>query len=72
MQVVAVAVNSGLVAYPTGYDLVWRGAGVALWRPQPPPGYSALGCVAAEGSNPPQLTTVVCVHSQVLAYRQAV
>ena len=58
------AVNSGLVAYPTSYKLLWQGSGVSLWRPRPPAGYAALGCVAAPGTKPPALTTVVCVHSQ--------
>ena len=64
-QVVAVAVNSGLVEFPTGYDRVWQGDRAALWRPRAPAGYAALGCVAAMGSDPPALTTVVCVHTQV-------
>lgn len=56
MQVAVAAVNSGLVAFPVGYELVWEWApskpgdpGVALWRPIPPPGYVALGCVASSG-----------------------
>lgn len=40
------AVNSGLVAFPTGYTRVFQQEGIALWRPTPPPGYVALGCVA--------------------------
>lgn len=37
-EVLTVAVNSGLAAYPVGFRRVWQGAGGALWRPLPPPG----------------------------------
>lgn len=40
------AAGSGLLAYPLSYTLAWQGQGVVLWRPVPPPGYVALGCVA--------------------------
>lgn len=46
-QVIAVAINSGLVTYPTGYTLVWESSGISFWRPIPPPGYVAMGCVAS-------------------------
>lgn len=46
-QVIAVAINSGLVTYPTGYTLVWESPGISLWRPVPPAGYVAMGCVAS-------------------------
>lgn len=40
------AAGSGLLAYPLSYTLAWQGQGVVVWRPVPPPGYVALGCVA--------------------------
>jgi Vacuolar protein sorting-associated protein 62 len=62
LQVLAVAVNSGFVAHPLGYDLVWANGGVSIWRPQPPEGYRALGCIAGRGAARPSLTACVCVH----------
>jgi hypothetical protein len=43
--VLALAINSGLVTYPAGYSRAWAAEGVTLWRPQPQPGYRALGLV---------------------------
>jgi hypothetical protein len=45
-QIIAIAINSGLVTYPTGFKLVWESPGVSLWRPIPPPGYVPMGCIA--------------------------
>lgn len=50
--------------FPVHYLLVWRdfsGGGLTVWRPQPPAGYQALGCLAAKGLDPPARTAVVCV-----------
>eukprot|EP00798_Chlamydomonas_sp_ICE-L_P025166 gene25166-10797_t len=64
-QVVTVAINSGLVAYPLGYVLVWEGEEVALWRPTPPAGYVAMGCVAtASPDTPPSTKLVGCLHKR--------
>ncbi|GFR52308.1 hypothetical protein Agub_g14845, partial [Astrephomene gubernaculifera] len=74
-QVATLAVNSGLVAFPMSYDLIWvaTDGSVAIWRPVPPPGYVALGCLAGEGIGggeggstavvppPPPLSAVGCV-----------
>ena len=59
------AVNSGLVAFPTGYDPAWSASGIHLWRPQPPKGYLALGCLATSGVEAPSLTAMVCLHHTV-------
>ena len=59
------AINSGLVEFPTGYDLAWQGGNVCLWKPTAPPGYAPIGCVFGLGSEPPALSAVVCVHRQV-------
>lgn len=59
------AINSGLVTYPTGFAIAWSGAGLTLWRPKPQKGYVALGCIADQGVEPPSLTTVVCLHESV-------
>lgn len=61
----ALAVNSGLVAFPSGYDPVWSASGIQLWRPKAPEGYIALGCLATAGIEPPSLTVMVCLHHTV-------
>ena len=62
VQVLALAVNSGLVAFPTGYDTVWSAPGIHLWRPKTPEGYLALGCLATTSTEAPSLTAMVCLH----------
>ena len=64
-QVLALAVNSGLVAFPTAYDTVWSAPGIYLWRPKSPEGYISLGCLATSSNEPPSLTTMVCLHHTV-------
>jgi hypothetical protein len=57
----------GGTAPPDGFELVWRDAGSGaqercqLWRPIPPPGFAALGCVATPGGVEPQRGLVRCV-----------
>ena len=46
---VAIAINSGLVTYPTAFRRAWQSGDCALWYPVPPAGYVALGCVATLG-----------------------
>ena len=58
------AVNSGLAAYPTGYSQVWAGAGTAIWRATPPPGYVALGDLVAPEGQAPDLSAMVCLHGE--------
>ena len=62
LQVVALAVNSGLVAFPTGYDLAWSATGIHLWRATCPEGYIALGCLATSSTDMPNLTAMACLH----------
>ena len=54
--------NSGLVAFPTSYNIAWSAPGIHLWRPNPPEGYLALGCLATPSSDPPGQTAMVCIH----------
>jgi len=61
MQVVAVAVNSGLVTFPVSYSVAYKTSGLTIWTPQPPEGYAALGCVASPGDDSPALTEVACI-----------
>ena len=65
IQVIAVAINSGLVEFPTGYDLAWQKGNVSIWQPIAPPGYAAIGCLFGVGSEPPSPSTIVCVHQKV-------
>ena len=62
----AVALNSGFVARPTGYTRAGSAAGLTLWLPDTPEGYAALGCVAAPGSEPPPTAAGACVHRDAL------
>ena len=60
-QVVAVAVNSGLVTFPVSYSVAYKTSGLTIWMPEAPEGYTALGCVANPGDDPPALTEVACI-----------
>ena len=64
MQVIAVAINSGFVEFPTGYDVAWHQGNVSIWQPRAPPGYAPVGCLFGVGSEPPPLSAVVCVHQK--------
>ena len=64
-QVMAVAINSGIVAFPTGYECVTTVGEVKIWRPLAPEGYVVLGCLAGAGSEPPAPSQMVCVHASV-------
>ena len=61
-QVLALAVNSGLVAFPVSYDKAWSDSGIHLWQPMCPEGYIALGCLATPTPDTPAQTAMVCVH----------
>ncbi len=67
-EVMTVAVNSGLVAYPSSFMKVWTGGGATIWRPVPPEGYVSVGDVATcgENSTPPELSEVLCLHQSTL------
>ena len=53
--------EEGSLAQPVGFTEVWNDAGsgahrdVKIYRMDPPPGYTCLGYVAAEGSSVPDL-----------------
>jgi hypothetical protein len=64
--VVALALNSGFVARPTGYARAGAAAGLTLWLPTPPPGYAALGCLATPGPDAPPVAAGACVHTAAL------
>ena len=61
----AVAVNSGFITFPKSFQRVHAQPGLYIWRPEPPKGYVALGCLATPEDTPPSLTDVGCVHSAV-------
>ncbi|MFH8810065.1 hypothetical protein ACH4GZ_22920 [Streptomyces hygroscopicus] len=68
LMIAPVAVASGVVASPVGYERLWydKGTGATLdgsvWRPIPPAGYVALGDVwMAGGTTAPPRNAVYCV-----------
>jgi hypothetical protein len=61
-EVLAVAVNSGLVAYPTAFTHMWSGAGASVWRPRAPEGYLAVGDLLTLDDRMPELSEMVCLH----------
>ncbi len=54
--------------FPRRYEVAWdAGEGLVLWRPVPPPGYVALGCVATSSPHePPPLQHQACVRQEAL------
>ncbi|KAL4858517.1 Vacuolar protein sorting-associated protein 13C [Chlorella vulgaris] len=65
-EVLVVAVNSGLAAFPTSYVKLWMGGGGTIWRPQPPPGYVAAGDLFSVGDERPELSAMVCLHERTV------
>ncbi|XP_057959044.1 uncharacterized protein LOC131151699 [Malania oleifera] len=76
--VMAVNNTYGRVRKPLGFKLVGLFSGIqgleggdghsdcSLWMPVAPPGYSALGCVAHIGSQPPPIHIVFCLRSDLV------
>ncbi|KAJ8767440.1 hypothetical protein K2173_017484 [Erythroxylum novogranatense] len=80
--VMAVSNTYGRVQKPVRFDLITffsssQGSGddayanldnaCSLWMPVAPPGYTALGCVAHTGSQPPPNHIVYCLRSDLVA-----
>lgn len=66
-QVHAIALNSGLAANPVGFRKIWEdGSEVALWYPEAPDDYVALGCFATTDNMPPATTLCLCLHRSTL------
>jgi vacuolar protein sorting-associated protein 13A/C len=65
-EVMCVALASGIVAWPLGFQKVWNGGTAVVWEALPPDGYTAIGCLVTTGDQPPWLNSMVCVHSAVL------
>jgi len=70
-QVTLVHANDpGALAAPVDWKLVWTDYGsggildTSIWRPVPPKGYVALGCVAVQGYNKPVLPGFRCVKKE--------
>jgi hypothetical protein len=61
--------DSGAVASPTDYQLIWadKGSGArrdgAVWRPVPPAGYVALGDLFWNGYSKPPTNAIWCVRA---------
>lgn len=63
-EVLTVAVNSGIAAYPASYSRVWSVDGATIWRPVAPEGYVAMGDVLVLGDEEPELSEVLCLHGK--------
>ena len=71
--------GDGALAAPTSFVQVFRDTGsrarkpenkegtLALWRPVPPPGYVALGCVATANHRTPSADCVRCVRRDLVS-----
>jgi hypothetical protein len=71
--------GDGALAPPTSYVQVYRDSGsrmrkpeykegtLALWRPVPPPGYVAMGCVATPNHRTPGADAVRCVRRDLVS-----
>ena len=71
--VVALKVAYGRVKRPIGFRFICSILGstsdsdaCCLWHPIPPQGYVSLGCVAHVGAESPSLTSVYCVHQNLV------
>ena len=59
VQVLTVAVNSGLVTFPTGFTKLGSARGLTLWKPVPVKDYVALGHVASDTEDEPSVKQVL-------------
>ena len=66
VQVISVAVNSGIIAYPVKFKSIYSSAKLSLWQPEAPEGYIAVGCLATADRDPPAVTDIGCIHRKVL------
>jgi hypothetical protein len=77
-EVILVAVNSGLAAYPIGFEKIWSqvimdsqsetfdahpASRLTIWRPIPPESYLAMGDVVSVDGSRPAITDVLCIHA---------
>ncbi|MGB8920057.1 MAG: Vps62-related protein [Pseudomonas sp.] len=57
---------------PDDFELIWKDSGSgskkdgAIWRPIPPEGYVALGCVCSNDHDKPSLNAVRCVRADLV------
>lgn len=67
-MLVARQLESGALARPVSYELVWSVSNMlAIWKPIPPQGYVCLGMIAQFGNDPPSLDEVMCVDQALAA-----
>jgi vacuolar protein sorting-associated protein 13A/C len=64
-EVMSVALNSGVVAWPQKYKQVWQAESATVWQPVAPQGYIALGSFVTLGEEP-GMYSMLCVHERVL------
>lgn len=62
LQVLTMAVNSGLVTYPTKYKKLGYALGLTVWEPVPPEHYISLGHLATTGEDEPSVKEVDVLH----------
>ncbi len=66
LQVLAVAVNSGIVAYPVRFKAIYSSPKLSIWQPEAPKGYAAIGCLVTTSEAAPSVTDIGCLHHRVL------
>ena len=64
-EVISIALNSGVVAWPLKYEMCWKADSATVWEATAPPGYIALGCFVTMGEKP-GMYSMLCVHERVL------
>ena len=66
LQVLSVAVNSGVVAYPVRFKSIYSSPKLSIWQPEAPEGYAAVGCLVTPDEEAPSVTDIGCLHRKVL------
>jgi vacuolar protein sorting-associated protein 13A/C len=64
-EVISIALNSGVVAWPLRYEMRWQADSATVWEAIAPAGYTALGCFVTLGEAP-GIHSMICVHGDVL------
>lgn len=64
-EVMSIALNSGIVAWPLKYQECWKADTATVWKAVPPPGYVTLGSFVTLGEKP-GMHSMLCVHERVL------
>lgn len=66
-EVLVIALNSGIVKYPSSFKLISNIDGFNIWRPEAPSNYKCVGdLVKPEDEGTPNFGEIVCIHQDVL------